>query len=220
VVDHDRISERIASRAGAAALSSIGLGSRAPVDAPVDAPVRAPVTALDSEDQLGEAKFAVSILAGSLGGVYCAAGATLLGRLSILAAVLSAIGLAQAGWVTFAYRGSRRAVLIGCALNAILATTWLVSRTTGLPFGGGRQPLGLLDAFCAFDSAVIAVIAASIWSGVAQRPSAWTGRLSHVAVLLAVLTVSALLGGHTHTAARGATLPGVHQSLHLYCRLL
>jgi len=200
-------------RPGAAGLSSVGLG----------VPGAAPALAvLDAERRGSEARFALSVLAGALGGVYVVAGLTLVGRIASMGIALSAIGLSQGAWAAWARQSRHRACALGALLNAVLIAVWLSSRTVGLSLGGGgRQPIGVLDTLCAIDSALIVLLAGS---AARRSPPRFFARrstsLSELAVLLAVLTVSALLGGHTHTAQ--AAQPGwSHGShVHLYCRLL
>ena len=170
-----------------------------------------------------EARFALSGLTGALGGVYVVAGFTLPANLRDLTVALIAIGLVQAAWGTAAYRGSRIALGVGAVGNLMLATVWVLSRTVGLPFGAGAiQPVGILDALCAADSLVIVVVAcgALMRAGAATRLRFPTAPLSQFAILMAVLTISALLGGHTHTP-QAREVPGqAGPHLHFYCRLL
>jgi hypothetical protein len=171
-----------------------------------------------------EARFSLSALTGALGGVYVAAGITLFGGLFGMAAFLVGVGICQAIWGTAAHRGSRRALVVGALGNALLVAAWVASRTVGLsPGGGGRLPVGILDALCAADSLVIVVLATSSLLR-ARRVRAGSRRpaiSSQLAILLGVLTVSALLGGHTHTAqAQGPAWSSGPSHLHLYCRLL
>ena len=88
-------------RPGVAGPSSVGLGGPG---ATAGVRVRP-----DDELQRSEARFALSLLAGSLGGVYVAAGLTLLGRLSEMGIALVAIGLLQGAWAGASRRGWRRA---------------------------------------------------------------------------------------------------------------
>ncbi len=214
---------KFGDRGGAAGLSAFGLAGPTVIGGPS--------TARSQLD--GDARFAMSGLAGALGGVYVASGVTLLGRLPAMAGALIAIGVLQALWSTAAYRGSRSALVVGLLTNILLALTWALSRMVGLSpgGGGGRLPVGVLDSLCAADSLVIVALTLGAWlrTRSSQAPAAEpesqprrlrAGAASQLAILLAVLTVSALLGGHTHTAqakGAGASSPG---HLHFYCRLL
>ncbi len=169
-----------------------------------------------------EARFALSVLAGALGGVYVVAGATLVGRVSTLGLVLVGIGLAQASCGAAVHRGSRAALGVVAAGNVALAGVWLLSRTVGF-WGGGVQPVGILDALSAVDSVVLVALAVAALLAARRGPSRrvpGTGSMAQVAVLLAVLTLSALLGGHTHTAQAHVVFGQPAGLLHLYCRLL
>jgi hypothetical protein len=183
-------------------LGAFGLGGGDP------APARAVVRA---EERLAEGRFALSVLAGALGGVYVASGASLLGRLTASGLLLIAVGLAEAALGAAGRRFGRSALWVAATLNALLFIQWGLDRTVG------AQPIGVLDGLCAADAMVIATLAYLC----ARAPRA--GLLSQPAILLAVLTVSALLGGHTHTAAAATTSwPGGAGGAggHLYCRLL
>ena len=61
-----------------------------------------------------------------------------------------AVALAQLGWVVaIVSNPTRRVYVVGALGNALIAVTWLISRTTGLPFGPGAgepEPVGIADA--------------------------------------------------------------------------
>jgi len=161
------------------------------------------------------------VLAGALGGIYVAGGVTLLGQLPRLALTLILVGLLQTACAAGAHRGGRFALGVTVLLNALLVACWLLSRTAGLSLGGGpRQPVGVLDALCAADS--ILILGLALCARAPGEPRRWWGALCQASILLAVLSVSALLGGHTHTARAAAlhALRGGAPQTHLYCRLL
>jgi hypothetical protein len=60
-----------------------------------------------------------------------------------------AVALAQLGWVVAVVSNPTRTVyVVGALGNALIAVTWAISRTTGLPFGPGageREPVGIAD---------------------------------------------------------------------------
>jgi hypothetical protein len=68
--------------------------------------------------------------------------------------------LAQLVWVVAVVCNStRRVYLIGAIGNALIAVTWIISRTTGLPFGpeaGEPEPAGIADVVStAFELAIV-----------------------------------------------------------------
>jgi hypothetical protein len=70
------------------------------------------------------------------------------------------VALAQLVWVVAVVCNStRRVYLVGAVGNALIAVTWIISRTTGLPFGpqaGEPEPLGIADAVStAFELAIV-----------------------------------------------------------------
>jgi hypothetical protein len=70
------------------------------------------------------------------------------------------VALAQLGWVVAVVCSStRRVYLIGALGNALIAVTWIISRTTGLPLGpeaGEPEPLGIADVIStAFEFAIV-----------------------------------------------------------------
>ena len=70
------------------------------------------------------------------------------------------IALAQLVWVVaVVYNSTRRVYLIGALGNALIAVTWIISRTTGLPFGpeaGEPEPVGIADLVStAFEFAIV-----------------------------------------------------------------
>ena len=71
------------------------------------------------------------------------------------------VALAQLGWVVAVVSNPTRMVyVVGALGNALIAVTWLISRTTGLPFGpeaGAPEPVGIADVVStAFEVAVVA----------------------------------------------------------------
>lgn len=71
------------------------------------------------------------------------------------------VAVAQLGWVVAVVSNPTRMVyVVGALGNALIAVTWVVSRTTGLPFGpeaGEPEPVGIADVVStAFEVAVVA----------------------------------------------------------------
>ena len=126
------------------------------------------------------------------------------------------IGLAwfQAIWaLVYVLRGNARMALGGAAVNAGAVTVWLISRTFGLPFGseaGVPEAVGFADLLAtAFEVALIAVLAATLWPAWARRLARREMPIQRAFVLavfcvatMVLLTVVAMAGTATHVAAR------------------
>jgi hypothetical protein len=72
-----------------------------------------------------------------------------------------AVAWAQLGWAALVlWRPARPVLLAGAAGNLAVALVWVVSRTTGLPFGAGAgqpEPVGFADLVCTgFELALVA----------------------------------------------------------------
>jgi hypothetical protein len=124
-------------------------------------------------------------------------------------------GWFQAFWaVLLAARRGRAVAVTGALVNAAIVAVWLVSRTTGLPFGphaGAPEAVGLADSVATLFEAGI-VVGAAVLAGVGGRavtrirmnvaPAAVWGTVLAVAVV--VLTCAALAnlapgGEHSHS---------------------
>jgi hypothetical protein len=108
----------------------------------------------------------------------------------------------------------------GAALNLLLVGVWVLSRTSGLPLGlAGPRPVGVIDALCAGGSLVLVALALALRAGSGR----WADRIGagacQIGITIAVASVAALTGGHTHgnpgSSARGGAAPA-----HYFCRLL
>jgi hypothetical protein len=133
--------------------------------------------------------------------IYAVTAAAAAGRSPGSAAVLAGCALLEAGWLAASQR--RIALLAGIVLNTLLVAIWVRSHASG-------QPVSLLDALCVGDCVALVWLAAALWRPLAAASPA----LSHLAILLAVASLSVLAGGHEHAnagPARGAIF---------YCHLL
>jgi len=215
---------------GAADLTAVGLGRRPPSASlpaqllgrePSHAP--APGSGPGARTQASvctELRFGLAVLSASLAIVYLIAAGQLIGHLATTALVLAAIGLLQIMSAAAIRRGTPRALTAAASLNALLVLAWILSRTWGLPASGGPQPVGLLDTLCATGSLAITLMSgalAVVPACLARR--ALGAAMPHVAILLAVASLSALAAGHTHAGAPG-TRATHGPPYHLYCRLL
>jgi hypothetical protein len=106
-----------------------------------------------------------------------------------------AVALAQLGWVVAVVSNPTRTVyVVGALGNALIAVTWLISRTTGLPFGPGAgepEPVGIADAVStAFELAVV-VGALLLLRGLELRRS-WEMRFVRLGVAIATIAITTL----------------------------
>lgn len=87
-----------------------------------------------------------------------------------------------------------------------------------------HDPGGVLDSLCAVDSVAIAVAAVALLLARGRpAPARMSALLVHLPILLAVASLSALLGGHTHARAAGGHAAGSPAGANppsFYCRLL
>lgn len=119
---------------------------------------------------------------------------------------LAAFQIGWAGYLLFA-QPVRAALVLGAAVNAVALGTWLVSRTSGMPFGphrGVAEPAARADVIASVLGVLVIVGATGLALGIALRPSTRLGPiLSTGAGGLAVsaLSVVALTGvsGHAHS---------------------
>jgi len=176
---------------------------------------------------------------------------TLLATLSLIAAVIHLVmvpdhtseslalglGFAAAGWFQLTFgiallvRPARAWLVAGALGNVGFVSVWLLSRTTGLPFGlegGVAQPAGAIDIVCALAEALV-VLASVVFlkfPAFGRRVPGHTTRILQPAALLAAfigLTVLLTVPGtrehaHAHqdhevaTGATGATGASDHAS--------
>jgi hypothetical protein len=108
----------------------------------------------------------------------------------------------QAVWGVLIYRQpSENAILTGAGVNVGVALLWLVTRTTGLPFGPDRwspENVGVLDVAATLDELLIAGLGLALLSAtwrrrLGTRPFEWL-----LLVLLIASGVALMAGGHHH----------------------
>jgi hypothetical protein len=106
-----------------------------------------------------------------------------------------AVALAQLGWVVAVVSNPTRAVyVLGALGNALIAVTWLVSRTTGLPFGPGAgepEPVGIADAVSTAFELAIVVGTLLLVRGLEPRRS-WEMRFLRPVVAIAAIVITTL----------------------------
>jgi hypothetical protein len=121
------------------------------------------------------------------------------------AAFFLLLALAQLAWGIGVYRRpTRRLLMVGAAASLMVAALWVVSRTTGVPFGPEpwtAEPVGISDVLATAGELVLAFIVLLHFR--ADRGGATTrgisGLLTCVGVFLLLLTsMSLTLGEHVH----------------------
>jgi hypothetical protein len=127
-------------------------------------------------------------------------------------AFFTVVGVAQLAWGAVALaRASRWWLALGAAGNLVVAATWVVSRTAGLPAGvyaGIRLPVGFPDALAtALEAVVVAGAAALLARGLGPARSA--ARSPRVTIAAAVVTGALTLGGVLSQAGTFASSPAV-----------
>ncbi len=161
-------------------------------------------------DRPGEARLALTALGAALAAIQATSGVTLLDVLPGQAAVLLAASLLQAVWLIGMRRRWSGTLAGGVALNMLLIAVWAVART--------RHPVGVLDALCAADSLAIVLVALTL---ARPRSGSRAGAvLSQGAILLAVVSLAAAAGGHTHGDRPAGSAGSSVGTGHFYCRLL
>jgi hypothetical protein len=84
------------------------------------------------------------------------------------------LALFQSGWALAAWRGARRRLLLaGILVNAAALALWVLTRTSGLPFGpepGVPEAIGVADAACgALELAVVLLGTLALWRAFGDR---------------------------------------------------
>ena len=152
-------------------------------------------------------------LAGIATGAINIAAAATVGRASTQnLAFFAVVAAAQIGWGAVALvRAPRWWLALGAAGNLVVAATWVVSRTAGLPMGvyaGIKLPVGFPDALATALEVVIAVGAAALMIR-GRRLARSAARSPRVTVAAAVVAGAlALVGVLAQAGAIGSTPAG------------
>lgn len=106
-----------------------------------------------------------------------------------------AVASAQLGWVVAVVSSPTRTVyVVGALGNALVAVTWLISRTTGLPFGPGAgepEPVGIADAVSTVFELAVVVGTFLLLRGLELRRS-WGVKFIRPAVAFAAIVTTTL----------------------------
>ena len=109
-----------------------------------------------------------------------------------------AVALAQLGWMVAVVGNPTSAVyLVGALGNALIAVTWVLSRTTGLPLGpegGEPEPVGTADVVStAFELAiVVGAVGAVLRLGVIDLPRSRDTRFVRPLIAIAAIAITTL----------------------------
>lgn len=118
----------------------------------------------------------------------------------------------QVLWAIWVYRrpGDRRLLLSGAIVSIAICAVWLVSRTTGIPFGPEAwkpERIGAMDIVATLDQLVLASLATTILARDGQLTGGVARRLTWLAgapavrlgfMLCSASLFSILLGSHHH----------------------
>jgi hypothetical protein len=148
-----------------------------------------------SADSEGVLRLAVAVVSAGAAAIHFAVIDQHLVEYWLFGLFFVAVAVAQLGWVVAVSSHPIRPVYIAGALgNALIAVTWLVSRTTGLPLGPGAgepEPVGIADVVStAFELAVV-VGTLLLLRGHALRRS-WEMRFARPVVALATIAFTTL----------------------------
>lgn len=105
------------------------------------------------------------------------------------------VAAAQLGWVVAVVSNPTRMVyVVGALGNTLIAVTWVVSRTTGVPFGpeaGEPEPVGIADVVSTALELAVVVGTLLLLRGNELRRS-WELRFLRPAVAIATIAITAL----------------------------
>ena len=106
-----------------------------------------------------------------------------------------AVALAQLGWVVaVASNPTRTVYLVGALGNALIAVTWVISRTTGLPFGPGAgepEPVGIADVVSTALELAVVTGSVLLLKGLQLRRS-WDVRFVRPLIAIAATAITTL----------------------------
>jgi hypothetical protein len=105
------------------------------------------------------------------------------------------VALAQLGWVIAVVSNPTRMVyVVGALGNALIVVTWVISRTSGLPFGpeaGEPEPVGVADVVSTALEVVVMVGTLLLLRGLEPRRS-WEMRFVRPVLAIFVIAITAL----------------------------
>jgi hypothetical protein len=166
----------------------------------------------DSDPYAARVLTAIAFSSIAAGAINVAAAATVGRSATDTLAFFIAAAAAQVAWGTLALvRAPRWWLALGAAGNLVIAATWLVSRTIGLPVGtyaGTVLPIGFADSLAtALEVAVVVGCVALLIRGASLARSATRSPTTTAAIAL-VVGVLALAGVLAQTGAIGSSSNG------------
>ena len=140
-------------------------------------------------------RFAVAVAAAGAAAIHFAVIDQHLAEYWLFGVFFVVVALAQLGWVVAVVSNPTRMVyVVGALGNALIAVTWVISRTTGLPFGPGAgepEPVGIADVVSTAFELVIVIGAVVLLRGFVV-PSSRDTRIVQPLVAIAATTITAL----------------------------
>jgi hypothetical protein len=178
-----------------------------PLTSPQPSIVRAPTAGTPpapAARRLDERLFIACGLAWVTGLIHVEAAIQHVAEYMLYAVFFVLLAAAQGLWGIAVYRSPTRKLLTAGAITSLMvATVWVISRTSGLPIGpqpGTPEPLGALDSIATTNEAAIALLVFFKLRG--EPPSALlrgcTRLTTATAICLILLSSLALTGGHAH----------------------
>jgi len=105
------------------------------------------------------------------------------------------VALAQLGWAVAVVSNPTRTVyIVGALGNTLIVMTWVISRTSGLPFGpeaGEPEPVGVADVVSTALEVVVVVGTLLLLRGL-ELPRSWEMRFVRPVVAISVLAITTL----------------------------
>jgi hypothetical protein len=131
--------------------------------------------------------------------MHAAASAQHVAEWPLAAAFFAVLAVAQLGLGAWMWtRPDGRALAAAAAGSAAVVLVWMVSRTTGLPFGpeaGHPESAGVLDVVTSVDELLLAACAIALLH---DRGHLLLRPLAMRAALIASLAAAMVAGGHPH----------------------
>jgi hypothetical protein len=148
-----------------------------------------------SVEPLGVLRFAVAVASAGAATIHFAVIDQHVAEYWLFGVFFAAVGLTQLGWVVAVVNNPTRTVyVVGALGNALIAATWVISRTTGLPFGpaaGEPESVGIADVVStALELAVVVGTLLLLRGHELQR--SWELRFVRPVVVIAASAVTAL----------------------------
>jgi hypothetical protein len=164
----------------------------------------------DPDRNPARALSAIAVASIAAGAINIAAAATVGRASSQNLAFFAVVAAAQIGWGAVALlRAPRWWLALGAAGNLVVAATWVVSRTAGLPAGvyaGIKLPVGFPDALATALEVAIAVGAAALMIR-GPGPARSVASSPRITVAAAVVASALALGGVLAQAGAIASMP-------------